>query len=276
LWMFGFKAASLVPTASFHGDMTACLAHAVGRAGAVMSLQGGERPVRVGQHVDAALRADQDGDIARVSRFRSNFRGFQNRGGVIEKCSHTELIGTGRPGLRKKSGVSARHGYILLHHCDANRLRLQSGRNLLVPRRLRTAVLVLSLTAVHGPWLRAEPDTGWRISPENINIQAGDQRRLQLLDDSAQELQGAEWSVDDSSLAEIHEELGSIVFYAKAVGAVRVRAVLGGETRFREIHIWPAEEPLPPGTTHWGSIRSAGILNNCRPFPHWGHRNCTR
>ncbi len=48
-----------------------------------MSLQGGERPVRVGQHVDAALRADQDGDIGRVRRWGSSFRRLQDRLGVI-------------------------------------------------------------------------------------------------------------------------------------------------------------------------------------------------
>lgn len=92
--MFGFKAASLVPTASFHGDMATGLAHPVGGARAMVGLQGGEWPVRVGQHVDAALRADQDGDIGRDGRFRNSFRRFQNRFGVVEKCSHTELIGT--------------------------------------------------------------------------------------------------------------------------------------------------------------------------------------
>jgi len=70
-----------------------------------MSLQGGERPVRVGQHVDAALRADQDGDIGRIRRLGGSFRCFQDRLGVIKKCSHTELIGTGRPGFRRKSGL---------------------------------------------------------------------------------------------------------------------------------------------------------------------------
>lgn len=94
LWMFSFQAASLVPTASLDRDLAICLAHPVGRAGAMMGLQGGERPVRVGQHVDAALRADQNGHISRVGRLGGSFRRFQNRLGVIEKYSHTELIGT--------------------------------------------------------------------------------------------------------------------------------------------------------------------------------------
>jgi len=95
--MFSFQAASLVPGPSFDGDMTAGLAHPVGRARAVMSLEGGERPVRVGHHVDAALACNQYGHIRRVGGFGSSFRRFQDRFCVVEKCSHEELIGTGKP-----------------------------------------------------------------------------------------------------------------------------------------------------------------------------------
>ena len=95
LRMFRFQTAPVISGASLDGDMPAGLAHPIGCAGAVMSLQGGERPVRVGQHVDAALRADQDGDIRRNSRFGSSFRRFQDRLGVFEKCPHTGLIGPG-------------------------------------------------------------------------------------------------------------------------------------------------------------------------------------
>jgi len=93
--MFRFQAASLVPRASFHSDVTAGLAHAVRGASAVMSFQGGEGPVRVGHHMDAALRGDQNSDIARVRRLGSGFGRFQDRFGVVEECPHTELIGTG-------------------------------------------------------------------------------------------------------------------------------------------------------------------------------------
>lgn len=40
------------------------------------------------------------------------------------------------------------------------------------------------------------------------NIQIGEDRPLQLLDDSAQELHGAIWSVDNPENAEIREEDG--------------------------------------------------------------------
>jgi hypothetical protein len=95
-------------------------------------------------------------------------------------------------------------------------------------------------------------DSGWRISPEKINIQLGDDRWLQVLDDAAQELQGAVWSVDDPERVDLRlEEFGRAVLRAKAVGTVRVRATIGAQTRVREIKIWPASNSIPDGTTSW-------------------------
>lgn len=115
----------------------------------------------------------------------------------------------------------------------------------------RIAILTMGLTALFPCQLAAQEDSGWRISPENINIKVGDDRRLQLLDDLAQELHGAVWSVDDESLAEIREGDGRAVVHAKAVGTVRVSASMGPETRYRKIQIWPEFQPLPVGTTNW-------------------------
>jgi outer membrane protein assembly factor BamB len=121
-------------------------------------------------------------------------------------------------------------------------------------RCLRPIVLILSFVAVSCFVLSAQeaPDTGWRISPNRINIQMGADRPLQLLDDNAQELHGAQWAVDNPDLAEIREEQGLVVLHAKAVGTVRVSATLNGEMRFRDIKIWSALRPVPPGTTNWG------------------------
>ena len=110
----------------------------------------------------------------------------------------------------------------------------------------------LSFIALFSFPLAGQEESGWRISPEKIDIQMLADRPLQLLDDSAQELHGAEWSVDDPELAEIQEVDGRVVMHAKAAGTVRVRAALRGEVRFREIKIWPADQPIPPGTTTWG------------------------
>ncbi len=117
--------------------------------------------------------------------------------------------------------------------------------------RLVNVLRILSFIALSSFHLAGQEDSGWRISPEKINIQMGNDRVLQLLDDSAQELHGAVWSVDEPDLADIREEDGRAMLHARAVGTVRVSAVLGGETRFREITIWPALQALPPGTSKW-------------------------
>jgi outer membrane protein assembly factor BamB len=117
----------------------------------------------------------------------------------------------------------------------------------------RPAFLVSIFVAFLSTTLIAQKDSGWRISPYHLNIQVGDDRVLQLLDDSAQELHGAMWSVDDPEKSEIREEDGRTVLRAKSPGTVRVSAALGGEIRFREIDIWPIDEPLKPGTSKWGT-----------------------
>jgi hypothetical protein len=123
-----------------------------------------------------------------------------------------------------------------------------------MPRWLRSVVLISSLITSFSLFLIAQEDAGRRISPENINIQMGDDRALQLLDDSAQELRGAVWSVDDPAIADIQgEEDGRATLHAKRVGTVRVSAVLDGTTRFRDIKIWSPVRPLPQGTTRWGN-----------------------
>ncbi len=90
LWMFSFQPASLISGAPFYRDMAARLAHPVGGPGTVVRLQGGKGPVGIGNHVNTALLADQDGDVSRVGdRFGGSFGGLQNRFGVIEKCPHS-------------------------------------------------------------------------------------------------------------------------------------------------------------------------------------------
>jgi outer membrane protein assembly factor BamB len=84
-------------------------------------------------------------------------------------------------------------------------------------------------------------------------MQAGDNRVLQLLDDSAYEIHGAEWYVDDPKLADVREEDGRAVVHAKAAGTIRITAILRGEKRTRDIKVWPADQELPPGTSTWGT-----------------------
>lgn len=87
---------------------------------------------------------------------------------------------------------------------------------------------------------------GWGTVSE---ISLDSVRPLQLLDDEAQEVHGATWSVDDPEIAEIQEQDGIVVLHPKTLGKVHVTAELGGESRSREIVIWPSP---PQGTTNWG------------------------
>jgi outer membrane protein assembly factor BamB len=109
-------------------------------------------------------------------------------------------------------------------------------------------------------------DSGWRISPENINIQEGEDRTLQLLNDSAQELHGAKWSVDNPTLATIREENNRAVVHANAPGRVTVHAVLHGEKRLRQIEIW-AVDKRPLGTTGWGTHPIGREINDISAAP---------
>lgn len=122
-----------------------------------------------------------------------------------------------------------------------------------MPSSLRPIACILTFTALSSVLLFAQQeDSSWRISPARINIRMGDDRALQLLDDLAQEVHGAQWSVDNPDVAEIQEEGGLMVVHAKAVGTVRVSATLNGEMRFRDIKIWSPLRPLPIGTTFFG------------------------
>ncbi len=110
--------------------------------------------------------------------------------------------------------------------------------------------LVALMAMVIGHKLSAQ-DTGWLISPTNLSIAQGDDRILQLLDDSAQELQGAQWSINDPNLADVREENGRLILHSKNSGTVIVTAVLRGERRTRDVVIWPADKTPPPGTVNW-------------------------
>jgi hypothetical protein len=91
-------------------------------------------------------------------------------------------------------------------------------------------------------------DLRWRISPEKINVRVDENRELQVLDDSAQELSGAIWSIDDPSIAELTQHGDHVFVRTLAPGTVHVKAVLDGEIRSREIRIW---NKVPQGKSHW-------------------------
>jgi outer membrane protein assembly factor BamB len=112
-------------------------------------------------------------------------------------------------------------------------------------------VLVALIAAlVIGHHLSAQ-ETGWLISPTNLNIAQGDDRTLQVLDDSAQELSGAQWFINNPGLADLREENGRLILHSKNPGTVIVTAVLHGERRTRDVVIWPADKTRPLGTVTW-------------------------
>ena len=135
---------------------------------------------------------------------------------------------------------------------------------------LRTAAITALLLAYSSFPLLAQEDTGWRISPERINIQLGEDRALQALDDSAQEVRGATWSIDNPDLAELREQDGRPVIHAKALGAVRVTATLNSETRTEDVKIWSALRKLPEGITNWGLHPIGREIGDIPPVPGHG------
>jgi outer membrane protein assembly factor BamB len=108
-----------------------------------------------------------------------------------------------------------------------------------------------------------QDDTGWHISPVQINILTDEARPLQLLDDSHHELKGATWVLDNPELATLVEEGGREVLHPKKAGTVRVIAVRDGESRTREITIWPGPK-LPMGTIMWG-LKPFGLSQSQLP-----------
>ncbi len=72
-----------------------------------------------------------------------------------------------------------------------------------------------------------------------------------MLDDSAQELTGIHWSINDPSLATVNEQCGRFILHAIKPGTVRVSAVLHGEGRYLDIPIRADESQFPPGSSHW-------------------------
>jgi outer membrane protein assembly factor BamB len=87
----------------------------------------------------------------------------------------------------------------------------------------------------------AQDESGWHISPVEMNVRVGEARPLQLLDAQGKEFHTDEWSVDDPDLADITKEGGRAVVYPKAPGVVNVSASLDGTTQTRKITIWPQQ-----------------------------------
>lgn len=125
-----------------------------------------------------------------------------------------------------------------------------------MPRKTLFALTILAALSFARS-LAAQGNSGWHISPVQINIKVHELRPLQLLDENAVELHSEKWYVDNPELADIQNtEDGKIALWPKAEGVVRVMAVVGGVTETREVKIWPAEANLF-GETSW-SVQPLG------------------
>jgi Bacterial Ig-like domain (group 2) len=143
----------------------------------------------------------------------------------------------------------------------------QPDRNVLMRASSRILTFVVGFVTLFPFRLMAQNGSDWRISPEKISIKVGEDRRLQLLNDLAQELHDAVWSIDDFSLAEIREEDGRAVVHAKAVGPVRVSATVGEQMRSTEIKICPNPSPYPQERQTGQYTLSVAKSETCRLFP---------
>jgi hypothetical protein len=118
--------------------------------------------------------------------------------------------------------------------------------------RIGSTLLFTILIALSSGSANAFQNSGWRIAPEGINISVGDERTLQALDDSAQELSRVEWSINDPSLAAVSEQDGRLTLRAIKPGTIRVSAEFKGERRSLDIPIWADPGQIPRGSTRWG------------------------
>lgn len=108
---FGLQVAAAASGTAFHSYAALMAAHTVERAGAVVQGERGERPVGIGQHLDAAFGADQNGEISgRCGGLGRGFCGIQDGFGVLDEgaecasCAHTELIGPAGRSFEKRLG----------------------------------------------------------------------------------------------------------------------------------------------------------------------------
>ena len=91
------------------------------------------------------------------------------------------------------------------------------------------------------------------LSPNLVNMLVGETQRFSLFDVAGQKLTSqADWSVSDSSTAELAVEGGVPVLTSRRTGTVRVTARVDARTAEATISvITPAE--MKPGTVRWSS-----------------------
>jgi hypothetical protein len=94
------------------------------------------------------------------------------------------------------------------------------------------------------------------LSPIFVNMTVGDTHGFSLFDIAGHKLTSqAEWSVSDSSIAELRVENGVPVLSAKQLGTVRLTARVDTRSIEATINVITPEELMKPGTVQW---RAAG------------------
>lgn len=109
----------------------------------------------------------------------------------------------------------------------------------------------------------ASPDD-LSLSPNLVNMLVGDTQRFSLFDVAGHKLTSqADWSVDDSSVADLSSEGGTPVLTAKQTGTVRLTARVFSHYAEATVNVI-APEDMKPGTIRWSAppvpcFKPAGI-----------------
>jgi hypothetical protein len=98
----------------------------------------------------------------------------------------------------------------------------------------------------------ASPDD-LMLSPNLVNMLVGETQRFSLFSVAGHKLTSqADWSVSDSSTADLTVEGGVPVLTSKRTGSMRVSARVGGRSVEATINVI-APEDMKPGTVRWSS-----------------------
>jgi len=94
------------------------------------------------------------------------------------------------------------------------------------------------------------------LSPALVNMVVGNTQRFSLFDLAGHKLTAqADWSVSDSSIAEIRVEGGEPVLTSKEKGTVRVQARVDSHSAESTVNVI-APEDMKPGTIRWSTPSS--------------------
>jgi plastocyanin len=94
------------------------------------------------------------------------------------------------------------------------------------------------------------------LSPALVNMAVGNTQRFSLFDLAGHKLTAqADWSVSDSSIAEIRVEGGEPVLTSKEKGTVRVQARVDSHSAESTVNVI-APEDMKPGTIRWSTPSS--------------------